>query len=97
MSFHGKNDLEVDGRKIAGLGLYVDPAGAMLFHASILADLDVEFMLEVLQIPAAKLADRAVAAVAERLTTVSAETGQPLRRDDASAGDRPGIRGRLSV
>ena len=40
-SFGGKNDLEVGGRKIAGLGLYVDPAGAMLFHASVLADLDV--------------------------------------------------------
>jgi lipoate-protein ligase A len=74
-SFRGKNDLEVGGRKIAGLGLYVDPAGAMLFHASVLADLDVEFMLEVLRIPAAKLAGRGPAAVRERLTTVSAESG----------------------
>ncbi len=80
-SFRGKNDLEVDGRKIAGLGLYVDPAGAMLCHASVLADLDVEFMLDVLQIPAAKLGGRAVAAVAERLTTVSAETAN---RHDAT-------------
>jgi lipoate-protein ligase A len=74
-SFRGKNDLEVGGRKIAGLGLYVDQAGAMLFHASVLADLDVAFMLQVLRIPAAKLADRATASVTERLTTVSAETG----------------------
>jgi biotin synthase-related radical SAM superfamily protein/lipoate-protein ligase A len=73
--FHGKNDLEVGGRKIAGLGLYLDPAGAMLFHASVLADLDVEFMLEVLRIPAAKLEGRAAAAVTERVTTVSIETG----------------------
>jgi len=73
--FRGKNDLETGGRKIAGLGLYVDPAGAMLFHASVLADLDIPFMLEVLRIPAAKLADRAVAAVAERVTTVCAQTG----------------------
>ena len=55
-AFHGKNDLETGGRKIAGLGLYLDPAGAMLFHASVLADLDVELMLEVLRVPAAKLA-----------------------------------------
>jgi len=74
-SFRGKNDLEVHGRKIAGLGLYVDQSGAMLFHASVLADLDVAFMLQVLKIPAAKLADRAEASVTERLTTVSAETG----------------------
>jgi lipoate-protein ligase A len=74
-SFYGKNDLEVAGRKIAGLGLYVDQTGSMLFHASVLADLDVEFMVQVLQIPAAKLGGKAAAAVAERVTTVSAETG----------------------
>lgn len=76
-TFRGKNDLEVAGRKIAGLGLYVDDAGAMLFHASILADLDVDFMLEVLRIPVAKLADKAAAAVGERVTTVTRETGRP--------------------
>jgi len=80
-SFRGKNDLEVGGRKIAGLGLYVDQAGAMLFHASVLADLDVKLMVEVLRIPAAKLAGRAVAAVSDRVTTVSAETGD---RHDAA-------------
>ena len=73
--FRGKNDLEVGGRKIAGLGLYLDGNGALLFHSSVLADLDVEFMLEVLQIPAAKLGDKAVSAVRERVTTVTAETG----------------------
>ncbi|MGD0982509.1 MAG: biotin/lipoate A/B protein ligase family protein [Acidimicrobiales bacterium] len=76
-SFGGKNDLEVGSRKIAGLGLHVDSAGAMLFHASVLADLDVAFMLQMLRIPAAKLADRAAAAVGERITTVSVETGVP--------------------
>ncbi len=76
-SFGGKNDLKVAGRKIAGLGLYLDGAGAMLFHSSVLADLDIPFMLDVLDIPAAKLGDRATAAVAERVTTVSWETGRP--------------------
>jgi lipoate-protein ligase A len=76
-AFRGKNDLEVDGRKIAGLGLYVDDDGGMLFHASVLADLDIGFMLEVLRVPAAKLAGKAVAAVAERVTTVTRETGEP--------------------
>jgi lipoate-protein ligase A len=76
--FRGKNDLEVDGRKIAGLGLYVDDRGALLFHASVLANLDVELMLEVLQIPGAKLADKGVERVHERVTTVTRETGGPL-------------------
>ena len=75
--FKGKNDLEVNGRKVAGLGLYLDQAGAMLFHASVLADLDIGFMLRALRIPAAKLADKAAAAVAERVTTVTGLTGRP--------------------
>ncbi len=76
-AFGGKNDLKVDGRKIAGLGLYVDSEGGMLFHASVLADLDVSFMLDVLDIPAAKLGLKAIEAVESRVTTVSRETGTP--------------------
>lgn len=75
-SFRGKNDLAVSGRKIAGLGLYLNGSGGLLFHASVLADLDVQLMLEVLRIPAAKLADKAVAAVEERVTTVTRQLGE---------------------
>lgn len=74
-NFRGKNDLEVGGRKIAGLGLYLDGCGGFLFHSSVLADLDVPFMLDALRISAAKLGDKAVAAVEERVTTVTRETG----------------------
>jgi lipoate-protein ligase A len=77
-AFAGKNDLTVGGRKIAGLGLYLDPGGGLLFHSSILADLDIPFMLEVLNIPAAKLGDKAVAVVGERITTVTRETGRTV-------------------
>jgi lipoate-protein ligase A len=76
-TFRGKNDLQVGGRKSAGLGLYLDDAGGLLFHASVLADLDIPLMLQVLNVPAARLGDRAVAAVRERITTVTAETGEP--------------------
>ena len=75
-AFRGKNDLEVNGRKVAGLGLYLDQAGAMLFHASVLATLDIGFLLRVLRFPAAKLADKAVAAVSERVTTVTELAGR---------------------
>jgi lipoate-protein ligase A len=75
-SFGGKNDLKVDGRKIAGLGLFLDGNGGLLFHSSILADLDTRFMLDVLDIPVAKLGDAAVDAVERRVTTVTRETGR---------------------
>jgi lipoate-protein ligase A len=75
-SFGGKNDLKVDGRKIAGLGLFLDGNGGLLFHSSILADLNTQFMLDVLDIPAAKLGGAAVGAVERRVTTVTRETGR---------------------
>ncbi|MCP4226230.1 MAG: hypothetical protein GY773_23080 [Actinomycetia bacterium] len=75
--FAGKNDLKVNGRKIAGLGLYLDGAGGLLFHSSVLADLDIAFMLDVLDTPASKLGAAGVEAVAERVTTVTRETGRP--------------------
>jgi lipoate-protein ligase A len=88
--FKGKNDLEVNGRKVAGLGLYLNDVGALLFHASVLADLDIDFMLRVLRIPAAKLADKAGSAVAERVTTITALTGRvwdgPSLRPAIAAG-----------
>ncbi len=81
-AFGGKNDLKVDGRKIAGLGLYLDGSGGLLFHSSILADLDIPFMLDVLDIPAVKLGDAAVGAVASRVTTVSEQTGKEWTGSD---------------
>lgn len=79
--FGGKNDLLAGGRKIAGLGLYLDARGALLFHASLLLDLDVDFMLRVLRIPAAKLADKGASAVDERVTTVRREAGRAIDID----------------
>lgn len=88
--FRGKNDLQVDRRKIAGLGLYVDEWGALLFHASVLVDLDVALMLRVLKIPGAKLSDKGIARVEERVTTVRRETCSVITtsevRDAVAAG-----------
>lgn len=89
-AFRSKNDLEVGGRKIAGLGLYVDDRGALLFHTSLLVDLDIQLMLEVLRIPGAKLSDKAVERVADRVTTVSRELGRTVTaldiRDEVREG-----------
>ena len=77
----GKNDLVADGKKIAGLGIAVIP-GAALFHCSLLVDLDVEFMLRVLRIPARALGERAAAAVLRRITTVRRASGRDLSLED---------------
>ena len=74
-SFRSKNDLEVNGKKIAGLGVHVSPEGGIQFHASLLVDLDVEAMLQVLNIPAQKYSDKVmVRSVEQRITTVTKES-----------------------
>jgi lipoate-protein ligase A len=44
-AFWGKNDLEIHHRKVAGLGVYRASEGGLLFHASLLVDLDLALML----------------------------------------------------
>ncbi len=90
-AFRSKNDLEVAGRKIAGLGLYLDPHGAVLFHASVLVDLDVALMLEVLRIPGAKLSDKAIRRIGDRVTTVRRELDQQIEADEVREAIRDGV------
>lgn len=81
-SFRPKNDLEVGGRKIAGLGVYINDQGAVLFHASLLVDLDISLMLRVLKIPAKKIADKvAIRSIRQRITTVSREADRNVPTD----------------
>ncbi len=72
-AYRRKNDLEVRGRKIAGLGIYFHPRGGLLFHTSLLVDLDIPLMLRVLKTPFEKISDKAIATVADRVTTVRRE------------------------
>lgn len=81
-SFRRKNDVEVNGRKIVGLGIYRAPGGGLLFHASLLVDLDIALMLGALRTPYEKISDKEIASVAERMTTVRRETGRAVSLDD---------------
>ena len=81
-AFRGKNDLEVNGRKLAGLGIFRHPEGGVLFHASVLVDLDVALMLDVLNTPFEKITDKEIATVASRTSTVRKEVGAPLTLDE---------------
>ncbi|MHB8413947.1 MAG: lipoate--protein ligase family protein [Acidiferrobacteraceae bacterium] len=72
--YRPRNDIEVDGRKICGTGGIYD-GDALLYHGSLLLDFDVERMLDVLQIPAQKWRDKAIAAARERVTSLSSLLG----------------------
>ncbi|KAA3636080.1 MAG: lipoate--protein ligase family protein [Bacteroidetes bacterium] len=81
--FRSKNDLEVNGKKIAGLGIYVTPKGAIQFHTSLLVDLDILEMLKVLQIPIQKYSDkRKITSVEQRITTINREINTKISIDE---------------
>jgi lipoate-protein ligase A len=68
----GKNDLQVAGRKIAGLAISQDIGGAAFFHCSLLLDFDVELMVHLLNLPTHDLADKGQSCFSQRMTTVHA-------------------------
>jgi len=81
--FRSRNDLEVNGKKIAGLGVHVSATGDIQFHTSLLIDLDVEQMLRVLKIPIQKYADKKkISSVEQRITTISRELGRKVSMEE---------------
>jgi lipoate-protein ligase A len=81
-SFRRKNDIEVDGKKIIGLGIHRAQSNGLLFHASLLVDLDVELMLHVLNTPFEKISDKEICTIAGRITTVRRETNSRITLDE---------------
>lgn len=80
--FRRKNDIEVDSRKLVGLGIYRAPSGGLLFHASMLVDLDIALMLNVLKTPFEKISDKEIDTVAGRITTVRREIESRISIDE---------------
>ena len=80
--FRGKNDLEVEGRKIGGLGIHSNASGGYLFHCSLLVDLDVSLMLRALNVPIEKLESRQLRSIESRITTVRRELKKDITVDE---------------
>lgn len=80
--FRRKNDIEVNGKKLVGLGIYRAPSGGLLFHASLLVDLDITLMLQVLNTPFEKISDKEIDTVAGRITMVRRETESRISLDE---------------
>jgi lipoate-protein ligase A len=95
--FRRKNDIEVNGKKLVGLGIYRAPSGGLLFHASLLVDLDIALMLKVLSTPFEKISDKEIGTVAGRITTVRRETNRRIRLDDVRVEIARGFASALDV
>ncbi len=96
-TFRRKNDIEVNGKKLVGLGVYRAPAGGLLFHASLLVDLDIALMLQVLNTPFEKISDKEISTVSERMTTVRRETNSAIKLDDVRTEIAKGFASALDV
>jgi lipoate-protein ligase A len=77
-TFQPKNDLEVAGKKIAGLSAASETGKSLLFHTSLLVDFDVQLMTDIMNTPLIKLSDKGYNCFTQRMTTVRQELGQEL-------------------
>lgn len=69
-SLMGKNDLSIEGRKVAGLAISQDIDGCTFLHCSLLLDFDVAVMVELLNLATRDLDDRGQSCFAQRMTTI---------------------------
>ena len=67
--YRPRNDIEVDGRKISGTGGFVD-GNIIFYQGTLLIDFDPAKMLACLNVPAEKLAKRAIDSAAQRIITM---------------------------
>ena len=75
--YRPRNDIEVDGRKISGTGGFFD--GNLIFYqGTLLIDFDPAKMLACLNVPAEKLAKRAINSAAQRVITMREVLGGAL-------------------
>lgn len=76
--FRPKNDLEVMGKKIAGLSAAAESGKSLLFHTSLLVNFDIPLMLDIMNTPLIKLHDKGYNCFSQRMTTVNREAGRHI-------------------
>jgi len=76
--FQPKNDLEVSGKKIAGLSAAAEENNTLLFHTSLLVNFDVELMTDIMNTPVVKFQDKGYSCFSQRMTTIRHETGREV-------------------
>lgn len=76
--FRPKNDIEIDGKKLAGLSASLETEKALLFHASILVDFDIALMMDIMNQPPLKLYDKGYSCFSRRITTIKEQLGADI-------------------
>lgn len=95
--FQPRNDIEVKGKKIAGLSASAEAGAGMLFHTSLLVEFDVALMLDIMHTPLVKIRDKGYNCFSARMTTVAAETGRAVSMQEVAAAVEGGFREEFRV
>ena len=95
--FMGKNDLTVNGKKIAGLAISRDHDNVTFFHTSLLLDFDIEVMLDILNLPTQRMLDRGISCFGQRMTTIREETGEDIQLPDLRDAVHRAIQNELGI
>jgi len=82
-AFVPKNDLVVEGKKIAGLSAALEAERAILFHASLLVDFDIPLMLDIMNQPPLKISDKGYNCFSDRMTTITEQLGRDIEMEAA--------------
>lgn len=77
-TFQPKNDLEVAGKKIAGLSASAENGKSILFHTSLLVDFDVPLMIQIMNTPLIKIQDKGYNCFSQRMTTIREVLGREV-------------------
>jgi lipoate-protein ligase A len=96
-AFRPKNDLEVSGRKIAGLSAANEAGNSLLFHTSLLVNFDVALMADIMNTPLIKIQDKGYSCFSQRMTTVREESQGPVEVREVMAAIVQGFEDAFSI
>jgi lipoate---protein ligase len=95
--FQPRNDIEVNGKKIAGLSASAETGAGLLFHTSLLVDFDVGLMLDIMHTPLVKIRDKGYNCFSARMTTITEETGRSFSMEQVADAVSDGFREEFGV
>ncbi|MDD3626937.1 MAG: DUF116 domain-containing protein [bacterium] len=94
--FKKRNDIEVNGRKISGMG-GINYCGAFLFQGTLLVEDKLEEMLYSLRVPIEKLKPKEIDSVRERVTCIERELNKVPSKEEIKEAIKKGFEKNLGV
>jgi lipoate-protein ligase A len=95
-AFKPINDIIVNGKKISG-NAQTRKLNAVLQHGTILIDVDVEKMFNLLKVSDEKIKDKMISSVKERVTSIKKELGREVNFSEVAEALKEGFEEALNI